>query len=195
MLPPPSVLAAFRQCQDAWSAPSGPRMKRRWTRRASDGPARRARATTAALLHIGLLICAVAVPRNAGAVNIQDQVKDWLDWITGKASPQPGGGSGSGASPAEPPGSSRTLDCQPRAGTTTCLLQCASHKSASTLSCARWLRQSTDPVIALSCRQMRIAVALLRSRRLAARAGTRAVSGHRLGLVSITAACGSAASL
>ncbi len=50
-------------------------------------------------------------------------MKDWLDWITGKdAPPQPQ--PQPGAPPVEPPGSSPTLDCQPRAGTTTCILQC-----------------------------------------------------------------------
>ena len=136
----PTSAVSVPQRRYVRSAPSSSRMTRRWSPRAAGGPARRARATAASLLRIGLLICAVAAaPRHAGAVNIQDQVKDWLDWITGKAS-QPAGGGGS--PPAEPPGSSRTLDCQPRAGMTTCLLRwpsitSCSHMAWRTMSAAR----------------------------------------------------------
>ena len=94
-------------------------MTRPWSRPAADRPARRARATAASLLHVLLLISAAAAPQTVSAVNIQDQVKDWLDWITGKDAAPP---QQPGSPPAEPPGSSRTLDCQPRAGTTTCIL-------------------------------------------------------------------------
>ena len=83
---------------------------------------RDARATAATLAKVLLLLCAAAPLRPACAGGIQDQVKNWLDWITGKDTQQPSGG---GDDPAEPPGSSSTLNCSPRAGTTTCILQCA----------------------------------------------------------------------
>ncbi len=81
---------------------------------------RNVRTGAATLAHAALLLFVAAAVRPARAGNIQDQVKDWLDWITGKDAQPSGGGD-----PAELPGSSSTLNCSPRAGTTTCILTCA----------------------------------------------------------------------
>ena len=109
----------------------------------------RTRAATL-LLHAVLLLCAAAPLRPVSAGNIQDQVKDWLDWITGKDAQQPSGGD-----PAEPPGTSSSLTCSPRAGTTTCILTCA-HRTALVDPCAA-LR--LDALVAERCGKGGVCVA------------------------------------